>query len=295
MSHITGLLAGQWGIEGARVEPLDGGMSSLTWSVEDKAGRRYAVKSVDAERYGRQFAEGLSAAARLSAAGIPAGAPVPTLSSALTVLDEGRVIALLDWVAGTPVEQGTPEGMATVGRTLARAHLALGAVPGRARIEPYLDPRDGHLDVRPWVRSAIERAREAVNALDVAGLTWGPLHGDPAAEAFLLQGDGTCGLIDWGAHMVGPRVFDLASAVMYAGGLEYGGPLIEAYLAEGGLGRDEVARALEPMLGWRWACQAWYFARRTATGEMTGIDDPSENEKGLADARAYLDPERSGQ
>ena len=44
------------------------------------------------------------------------------------------------------------------------------------------------------------------------------------------------------------------------------------------------------MLGWRWATQAWYFAGRIATDEMTGIDDPSENEKGLADARAYLEP-----
>lgn len=290
MSHITELLAERWGIEGARVEPLEGGMSSLTWSVEDDAGRRYAVKSVDAARYGVQFAEGLTAAARLGAAGIPAGAPVPTRGNTLTVLDDGRAIALLAWVAGTPVEQETPDGMATVGRTLARAHVALGTVPGATTIQPYLDPATGHLDVRPWVRPAIERAREAVDALDVAGLTWGPLHGDPAAEAFLLQDDGTCGLIDWGAFTVGPRVFDLASAVMYAGGINAASPLIEAYLAEGALSHDEVARALEPMLGWRWATQAWYFAGRIATGEMTGIDDPSENEKGLADARAYFEP-----
>ena len=34
--------------------------------------------------------------------------------------------------------------------------------------------------------------------------------------------------------------------------------------------------------------QAMYFAWRTANGDLTGIDDASGNEKGLADARAML-------
>ncbi len=34
--------------------------------------------------------------------------------------------------------------------------------------------------------------------------------------------------------------------------------------------------------------QAMYFAWRTATGDLTGIDDASGNEKRLADARAML-------
>ena len=262
-------------------------MSSLTWSVET-GDARYVAKSVAAGNYRSQFTNGLAAAARLSAAGISAGAPVPTRDSELTVLADGQAIALMAWVEGTPVAEYTPEGMAVVGRTLARAHLALGTVPCGTRPEPHLDPDADRLGIRPWIRPAIAQARADLDELDVASLTWGPLHGDPAAEDFLLREDGGCGLIDWGAYLVGPRAFDLASAVMYADGSTSARPLVDAYIAEGALTEAEVALALEPMLRWRWASQAYYFAWRIATNNMIGIADASENEKGLADARTGL-------
>jgi len=42
------------------------------------------------------------------------------------------------------------------------------------------------------------------------------------------------------------------------------------------------------MLRFRWAVQADYFARRIATGDLTGIESAAENESGLADAHAWL-------
>ncbi|HWG28409.1 GNAT family N-acetyltransferase [Actinospica sp.] len=291
-SALARLLAEQWRVSTAEITAHDGGMSSSTWVVTEGA-RRWLAKAVSAERYGQRFASGLAAATRLDEAGIPAGAPIPTRDGALTVEDDGAAVALLSWVEGSPVEQHTTDGMRLVGRTLARAHLALGGAPARAHIEPRLDPAAPHLWIRPWIRPALAAARAAVEALAPDTLTWGPLHGDPAAEAFLVDPDaGTVGLIDWGAYTVGPRVFDLASAVMYAGSPEKSRPLIEAYLAEGALSSAEVERALGAMLGWRWASQAYYFAHRIATGDMTGIADPAENERGLADAKAYLDPAR---
>ena len=44
-----------------------------------------------------------------------------------------RALALPARVDGPPAEQYTPEGVAVARRTLARAHLALGTVPGSAR------------------------------------------------------------------------------------------------------------------------------------------------------------------
>jgi ribosomal protein S18 acetylase RimI-like enzyme len=79
---------------------------------------------------------------------------------------------------------------------------------------------------------------------------------------------------------------------MYADGIAKAQPLIEAYLAEDALPAAEVERALATMLGWRWASQAYYFAHRIATADTTGIADPAENERGLADAKAYLAPPR---
>ncbi len=84
-------------------------------------GRRLLAKSVSAPGYAQRFADGLAAAARLSAAGIPAGAPVPTLDDALTALVGDQALALLEWVDGIPVDQGASDGQEMIGRTLARA------------------------------------------------------------------------------------------------------------------------------------------------------------------------------
>jgi homoserine kinase type II len=54
------------------------------------------------------------------------------------------------------------------------------------------------------------------------------------------------------------------------------------------LPRAEADRGLAPMLRFRWAVQADYFARRIAVGDLTGIADAAGNEKGLADARRAL-------
>jgi homoserine kinase type II len=287
---LSRLLDEHWGLPDAEITAHEGGMSSLTWVVR-RDGERRLAKAVSAERYGRRFAAGLAAAARLTEAGIPAGAPVPASGGAVTVEYDGTAVALLSWVDGNAVEQNTTEDMRLIGDTLARAHLALGTSPAQPDIEPRLDPSHLYLGVRPWIRPAIASAYAAIEALDPETLTWGPLHGDPAAEAFLRDpASGDVGLIDWGAYTVGPRVFDLASAVMYVGDIDGARPLIEAYVDAGALNVAEVERALTAMLGWRWASQAYYFAYRIAADDMTGIADPAENERGLADAKARLAP-----
>ena len=86
----------------------------------------------------------------------------------------------------------------------------------------------------------------------------------------------------------GPLLYDLASAVMYVGGIDRGRELVEAYLGEAVLIRTEVARGLAPMLTFRWAVQADYFARRIDRNDLTGISSTQGNEKGLEDARRHL-------
>jgi homoserine kinase type II len=287
---LSRLLAEHWGLSTAEITAHHGGMSSLTWVVT-QGSQRWLAKAVSADRDGPQFAAGLAAATRLSAAGIPAGAPVPTREGTPIVESDGAALALLAWVEGSPIEQHTTEGMRLVGRTLARAHLALGKAPAQPHIAPALDPAAPHLWIRPWIRPALAAARAAVEALGPETLTWGPLHADPGAEAFLADsGSGTVGLIDWGAYTVGPRVFDLAYAVLYAGGPQKAQPLISAYLAEEALSAAEVERALGAMLGWCWATQAYYCAQRIAACDTTGVADPADNEQGLANAKSHLDP-----
>jgi homoserine kinase type II len=75
---------------------------------------------------------------------------------------------------------------------------------------------------------------------------------------------------------------------MYVGGPRRAEDLVREYLSGGPLTQEEVARGLKPMLRFRWAVQADYFARRIAIDDLTGIADPAENEQGLDDARRGL-------
>jgi hypothetical protein len=54
------------------------------------------------------------------------------------------------------------------------------------------------------------------------------------------------------------------------------------------LSRREADEGLRPMLRFRWAVQADYFAFRITGNDLTGISGPHENEKGLEDARRAL-------
>jgi Ser/Thr protein kinase RdoA (MazF antagonist) len=133
------------------------------------------------------------------------------------------------------------------------------------------------------------RGDRGVEDLGLETLSWGLLHSDPAPEAFRLDtATGVCGVIDWSVALAGPLLYDLASAVMYVGGTDRAGELVEAYLREAVLTRSEVERGLLPMLSFRWAVQADYFARRIVENDLTGISGRQDNEKGLEDARQFF-------
>jgi homoserine kinase type II len=285
---IKRCLADLWGLVGVSVERLDGGMNSRTWHVSDGA-TRWVAKVVPLRR-GAAFAGGLRVAALVETAGIPAGRAVATGDGRLTVEVDGHVLALLTYVPGVPLRGDTDDERRAIGSVLGRVHRALrdAEVPQAARFH-WVDPNGEHLALRPWLRPAILDAIAGYDAWVQTGPATGSLHTDPAPEAFRLDpATGRCGLIDWDAALVGPLMYDLASAVMYVGGPGRGGPLVDAYLDEGVVGRDEVDRGLGPMVRFRWAVQADYFARRITRNDMTGIADAAENEKGLEDARRAL-------
>lgn len=153
----------------------------------------------------------------------------------------------------------------------------------------WVDARAPHLAVRPWVRPSVAAALAGYEALDVGSLSWGLLHTDPAPEAFRLdRKTGECGLIDWSIAMSGPLLYDLASAVMYVGGIDNADYLVEAYLESKTMTRAEVEHGLLAMLRFRWAVQADYFARRVVTDDLTGITSAADNEVGLENAHRWL-------
>ncbi|MGI5215230.1 phosphotransferase enzyme family protein [Plantactinospora sp. CA-290183] len=288
-TELPELLLHRWGIAEAEVAELSGGMNSRTWLVRGRSGR-WVAKLVPHDR-GDALRAGLRLAAVVESAGIETGAPRPTLDGAVVVGIRQGWLALLAWVAGTPL-RGDPGAQPLIGETLARAHTALAGVRAQGLAAwHWVDPTAPHLDVEPWVRDAVSAGVRQWES--IAGLphTWGGLHGDPAPDAFRFRAtDRRCGLIDWGSAVYGPLLYDLASAVMYVGGPEAAGALIDSYRASGPLGGQEIEVGLSRMVRFRWAVQADYFARRLRAGDLTGIDDAAENLTGLRDARRHLPP-----
>ena len=277
-----------WGMTGAAVAAHGRGMNSQTWLVEAD-GIRLVAKAVPRARRA-SFEAGLAVATLVEAAGIPAGAPVPTRDGQSTVTVARSVLALLRFVDGSELTGRSEAERRLIGSTLGRVHLALsGRVVPRAARFHWLDHTASHLTLRPWLRPSIEGAIEAWGTVGPASLTWGLLHTDPAPEAFRYDDSfGECGLIDWDLGLIGPLLYDLASAQMYLGGPEHSGPLIAAYLETKALSAEEVERGLGTLCRMRWAVQADYFATRIANDDLTGIDDRAENEQGLEDARRAL-------
>ncbi len=293
-SAVVRSLVRSWGLSDPVVSSHDGGMNSQTWLVADGSGR-WVAKSVPPDAH-KRFVGGLAVAVRAAASGVPVGSPRPTRSGALCAVIEGRPLALLDFVHGRELDGRSDAEQRIMGETLARVHLALlgPPIPEVDRFH-WLDPHAPHLSVRPWVRPAMEAALDVWEGLSPDSLTWSLLHTDPAPEAFRWDAEtDVCGLIDWDMGLHGPLMYDVASAVMYLGGPERAGGFVSAYLAQGVIETKELERSLAAMLRLRWAVQADYFARRIASDDLTGIDGPADNEKGLEDARRGLSLPRRG-
>jgi hypothetical protein len=284
---VARAIAGEWGIEGASVAPHHRGMNSLTWVVHRDGAIRWVAKALPPGSAAR-FEAALAVAERVDAAGIPAGSALAARSGRRVILVDERPLALLRFVDGSPLDGGTEREQRLIGTTLARAHGALrgGDVEGADRFH-WVDPDAEHLGIRSWLRPSIAAAVAELERLPTSDLSIGALHGDPAPEAFRFSTSGVCGLIDWAA-LVGPLLYDVASAVMYVGGPDHGRPLVDAYLAGGVLDAAEVDAGLRTMFRFRWAVQADYFARRIWNDDLTGIETRDENEKGLEDARLAL-------
>lgn len=284
MTDTAELLRRFWGLSGALLEPLGGGMNSQTWLVGHE-GSTYVAKQVSPAGLADLLA-GSEIASRLAAAGLVTGAPVPTTDGRLVLTEHG--LTLLEHVDGRELDGDTDEEQRWIAETLAAVHGAGEPVHGPSLSEfatDWLSPRSPGLAAHPWVGRAIQAVRAETDPLAV---TWSVVHADPAPEAFVHDDStGVTGLIDWSGARWGPVLYDVASAVMYLGGVDHAAEFLGAYQSHGPLAAEELEH-VDAFRRFRWAVQAAYFAGRVAVHDLTGIADQSENEKGLDDARRGL-------
>lgn len=262
---ISSALRTEWHRIASDVSVLPTGLMSQAWSVS--AGpEQLVVRLVD--RSQRQRLEvGAAAAEHLLERGVEIGRPVRTLTGGLTVETAAGSLSMQCHVPGRALDGRDPVDQQWWGDRLGTAHHALRTFehPG-LRPWNWLHLEAPHLAVQQWLRPAVADAVGAMTRLTVTDqLTYGVLHGDPSPNGFVVDpATGRAGLLDWGPCGTGPLVYDVAAAVVYAGGLAAASEFIDGYLAAGPVHRDELDAALPVLLRFRWAVQADWLARRLA-------------------------------
>jgi Ser/Thr protein kinase RdoA (MazF antagonist) len=254
---LRSTLRDQWHLLPSEMIELPLTLLSRGWEFV-AAGGTYVARLVESGARHRMEG-GLAVAMHLRGHRIDAGEPVRTLGGALTVATPHGALAVLRRIPGRRLDGRDPIDQQWWGERLGAVHRALQGFrhPGLRPWQP-LDPDASHLDAEPWPRETVTAALTAATRLTVADhLTSGILHGDPAPEMFVLDpATGRSGLLYCGAGGTGPLVHDVAAAVAYAGGTDRAGEFLDAYLAAGPVGADELEAALPVLLRLRWAVQA---------------------------------------
>lgn len=276
------VLAG-WAQQIQSAEPLGGGMNSAT-ALVGLGGERAVLKWVP-QGSAAALALGCQVAQLLARHGLLTGDPIPTATDELTFLTQRGAVALFRFVDGTELDPTNPRDRHDMGVTLADIH----AVHATHESGPFIrDEVAAQVhDAEPWVRPAVAAVLDEYRSLPA--LTWGLLHGDPAAEVFLRQaGTQKVGVIDWGAAGRGPVLYDVASALMYLGGRDRSDAFWDGYLSHSPAPARELDSHIGAFMRFRAAVQAAYFSMRIAREDRTGLSDDTGNWKGLRDAEQML-------
>jgi Ser/Thr protein kinase RdoA (MazF antagonist) len=287
-SEIRAALRSEWHLGPSEVTVLPSGLMSRTWAVTAD-GEQFVVRLVDPSAR-PSLEAGLAAAVHLRARGLTIGEPLRTLAGSLTAETATGALSVLRRVPGRPLAAADPLDQQWWGDRLGAAHRGLAGFdhPGVRRWN-WLNPEAPHLALEAWLRPAVADAVAAMTRLTVTDrLTYGVLHGDPAAHGFVVDpASGRTGSLDWGACGTGPLLYDVAAAVVHAGGPEAAADLIDGYLAAGPVGRDELDAGLPVLLRFRWAVQADWCARRLSAAAAPG--DRPVDPAPLRDARRALE------
>ena len=280
----------------SEIAVLPGGSNSQTWKITARRGDFVAKVASDTAT----FKGGLEIAEQLEVAGFSAGRPIRRRDGSLVLRSSGRALCVIAFIPGNPLDLSQSTGMHTWGATMARLHgalLLLPNVPVGVRRWPWrwLDHNADHVRSRSWLRSAITKtASQARKLTEKRDLTLGIIHGD-GAPVIQDSGTGRVSVLDWGAAMWGPLLYDIASAYWFSV-IEPNldprvfEPFLKAYRDAALLNAQEWDY-LPVFIRLRAAVQGFYFAWRCDNNIQTGLSYAGENERKLQDVRQKIESE----
>jgi Ser/Thr protein kinase RdoA (MazF antagonist) len=276
------------------VSPLHGGINAQTWKLKTARGNFVAKFAFDKTA----FEGGLDIAEQLELAGFSAGRPIRRRTDSLILLSSQGALGVLAFIPGSPLDLAQADGMCTWGSTMAilhRALLRLPRIPAGVRRWPWrwLDPPADHVRSRPWLKDVlISVLSQAEQVTTTRNLTLGTIHGD-GAPIIIDFSTKRLSVIDWGAAMWGPLLYDVASAYWFSvveRGLEPSvfDPFRRAYVDAAPV-NDSEWQSLDVFIRLRGVVQGFYYAWRCDNNVQTGLNHPADNERNLTDAREKIE------
>ena len=236
---VARVLAHEYGLGTHQVWSLDRESVNTVWRVTAPNGQ-YALKRLGRDISPQWLAFEQAALPRLSAAGIPLAAPVPTARGHNSAVHDGSMWQLRPWRQGRAFDAASPGDIEQAGAFLSALHrVPVGRLPADGHsstrnVEFWLAterPAHAAMDevdeiaaphVSAAVRADARRAYAAVLGRARAELTgYGALpevltHGEIAGSNLLYSDSGelTC-VLDWDALQLRPRVYDVARALLF--------------------------------------------------------------------------------
>jgi homoserine kinase type II len=231
-------LGREFGVDVARVEPLQAGSVNSNYRITDTTGVRYFARV-----YEEQDKAGAETEVRLlgelSRAGIETTSPLVHRDQTVAMF-RGKPFAMYPWIDGEILCQARVEEAhcERVGAALARIHSASSRVgklgEGRFRIDDIAARLDrierdspAHAPAASLIRGKLEQYAKRRNP----ELPKGVVHGDLFRDNVLWRGGEIAALIDFESASHGPFCFDVAVTVFaWCYGSTFSSPLVRALL-----------------------------------------------------------------
>ncbi len=198
------------------------GVSNSNWLIEttgqDAKGARFILTMYERRIELEDLPYFLGLLDHLSAQGCPVPRTIHDTESAAFRMEQGKAVALIEFLPGVSPTQPTAAQARSVGEVLARIHKASeGFALSRANTMSFADNlavleacgEAGLASIHAGLPRVLEPARAAA-ALDLSALPSAQIHADLFPDNVLMLGNTVSGLIDFYFACTGPMALDLA-------------------------------------------------------------------------------------